>query len=328
MSITITRAGIYDTIQDGGRFGYRHLGIGPGGGLDPVSAQLANALLGKSLSDPVIECHVPAASMRVNEPTILVITGAGQAPHGNGTPLPLNQPVLIPAGFDITWRGDVRGRCTCIAVLNGLHADCWLGSRGTDTRVGAGGFGGRPLRANDTIPFTSQLPVLARFPSLHILPWKANLDPTADEPMIQFMPGREWHWLTEGSQASFETGSFRIENRSDRMGFRLEGPVLEQKEHGQMVSGPVTAGTIQLLPTGQVIVLMADHQTTGGYPRIGHVISPGLHHLAQQVAGKAVTFQQTDLAAAEIMAARQSQYLGQLKNACTFKIQNFLDNAL
>ena len=108
------------------------------------------------------------------------------------------------------------------------------------------------------------------------------------------------------------------------MGFRLKGTNLEMQTIEQLISSSVNYGCIQLLPNGQLIVLMADHQTTGGYPRIGHIITADLPRLAQMKAGDKIKFAFTDQKNAEELFLKQQQHLQQLQNACTFRLENFI----
>ena len=125
--------------------------------------------------------------------------------------------------------------------------------------------------------------------------------------------------------AGFLNNSFKVTPVSDRMGYRLHGDALEQKTNEQLVSSAVNFGTIQLLPNGQLITLMADHQTTGGYPRIGHIISAHLPKLAQMSPNEELKFAMTNVKAAEEKLAAQQQYLTALQNTCNLKMQNWLN---
>jgi len=120
-----------------------------------------------------------------------------------------------------------------------------------------------------------------------------------------------------------ETASFHILQQSDRMGYRLQGESITSSSQKEMISTAVTRGTIQLLPDGQLIILMADHQTTGGYPRVGHVISANLSALAQKKAGDRISFQKIDLSEAEEILFTQERNLLQLQNACNFRLQEY-----
>jgi antagonist of KipI len=155
-----------------------------------------------------------------------------------------------------------------------------------------------------------------------VLPWTAPDQPeTSNE--VDCLMGPEWHWLTTEAQESFRHQWFEITLESDRMGYRLGGTALEMKRAESLVSSPVTFGTVQLLPNGQLIVLMADHQTTGGYPRVAQVPSADLSGLAQRKTGSNFRFRFTDLAAAEEKILSRQKYLHQLQIACKFRLEEF-----
>lgn len=139
------------------------------------------------------------------------------------------------------------------------------------------------------------------------------------------LPGNEWERLTNESKENFTMTSFVITQQSDRMGYRLNNIPLHSMINDEVVSSAVSFGTIQLLPDGGLIVLMADHQTTGGYPRVAHVITAHHTKLAQMKAGDKIHFRMTDLATAEQLLIKQQQHLLQLQNACTFRLEQYFN---
>ncbi|MFL5786430.1 MAG: hypothetical protein ACJ748_00125, partial [Flavisolibacter sp.] len=158
---------------------------------------------------------------------------------------------------------------------------------------------------------------------ISVLHWTAGetVKPTNE---IEFIIGSEWYWLSKEGQEIFKEQYFQITNEADRMGYRLASKEMVTTQDEQLVSSAVTFGTVQLLPNGQLIVLMADHQTTGGYPRLAHVISAHLPILAQKGPNDVVHFNLTDLSQAERKLIEQQKYLRQLQMACKFRIENTL----
>ena len=145
---------------------------------------------------------------------------------------------------------------------------------------------------------------------------------------IEFIIGSEWHWLTREAQETFLEHWFQITNEADRMGYRLAGQKLCSNTSEQLVSSAVSFGTVQLLPNGQLIILMADHQTTGGYPRVAYVISAHLPILAQKKPNDVIRFRLTSLEEAQKKFVNQKKYLQQLQIACKFKVEELLHVAL
>ena len=159
-----------------------------------------------------------------------------------------------------------------------------------------------------------------------MLPWKAdsNWEKNPGKEILLF-PGNEWDRLTESSKENFCMTSFVITNQSDRMGYHLNNIPLPVISNEEVVSAGVSFGTVQLLPDGKLIILMADHQTTGGYPRIAHVISAHHSKLAQIKAGDKVQFSFTNQQTAEELLIKQQQHLQQLQNACNFRLKEYLN---
>lgn len=319
-----------DTVQDTGRFGYRHLGINPGGAMDPFAAQLANALLGKELQAPLIELHFPAAQIFFEKEAVICLAGADFAPSVNDTPVPLHHPVAIGKKSVLKF-GQKKGESRCyLAVYPGLDIPPWLNSYSTNLKAGAGGWQGRRLLKGDALPLRNEtrLSWSIEEKGLEVLPWTANgMERPAHSP-IDCIIGPEWNWLTGEGQEAVTTSLFQVAVEADRMGYRLRGKEVKQKEEQSLLSSGVSFGTVQLLPNGQLIILMADHQTTGGYPRILQVIRAHLPLLAQKAPGEVVQFRLTDIKTGEEKNRRQQGYLEQLAIACKFKMDKYLHAAM
>ncbi len=210
-----------------------------------------------------------------------------------------------------------------------MKLEKWLNSYSTNFKAAAGGWHGRSLQKEDRLEFENEISCkrLLSGKDFYLLPWRANTkNKTGNE--IRFVRGNEWAWLNEDCKNIFSRTEFQISKNSDRMGYRMSGEKLKLKENKQLVSSPVTFGTIQLLPDGQLIILMADHQTTGGYPRIGNVISVDNGLLAQKSPGDKIFFAEVENNIAEQELFEQQKYLQQLQTACKFKIENLLNATL
>jgi antagonist of KipI len=323
MNLRIIKAGVLDTIQDLGRYGHQHLGINPGGAMDKLSAQLANILVGNDPKEPVIEMHFPAAAFFFERPALIAISGADFTATVNGEEVPCLQPVLISKFSILQFHGIRNGARAYLAVHGGFAIQPWLNSCSTQLKAGAGGFKGRALQKDDEIELrpTADLSNIIGKKEFEILPWKADDQWDGIGPReILALPGHEWDKLDAISKERFRRQFFTVTMQSDRMGYHLKGTPLSMSNGDEVVSAAVTFGTIQLLPNGQLIVLMADHQTAGGYPRVAHVITAHHGYLAQLKPGELLQFQLTDLATAEELQARQQRHLRQLQNACKFRL--------
>lgn len=326
MSLKILKAGMLDTVQDLGRFGYQQFGINPTGAIDKYAASIANILVGNNINEPVIEMHFPAASIYFDQATMIALTGADFDATINGQPVPINHPVLINRDTTLQFQS-LKNKSHCyLAVKGGMKIEQWLNSYSTNLKAEAGGFDGRRLLKEDMIELKED-PVHYTLPAnadLKILPWKANEDfgiDATEEVMI--IKGSEWDWLDNASQQKFLKNPFFISHNSDRMGYRLASEPLQASVKKELVSSAVSFGTIQLLPDGQLIILMADNQTTGGYPRLGNIISAHLPMLAQMKAGDQIHFRFTDHQTAENLILKQHHHLKQLENACKLRLENY-----
>ena len=321
MSLKIIKAGILDTLQDAGRFGYQHLGINPNGVMDYFSASLANALLGKSLNSPLIEMHFPAPTILFQNATIICLTGADFKPVINKQVLPLHQPVFIPANSVLSFETPNWGVRCYMALLGECILEPWLGSYSTNLKAGTGGYKGKALSKNDVLNFTATRRSRALNDEATVLNWKASGVAEKMEMPIHFLKGNEWIWLTDDARYFLENETFQLAMEADRMGYQLKGPVLETRISTQLVSSAVSFGTMQLLPQGQLIVLMADHQTTGGYPRVGNVIAADMPLMAQRKPGDLIYFKATNLETAEEKFFEQHKYLSDIQTLCKLKIE-------
>lgn len=322
MSILIHKHGVLDTLQDMGRYGYQHLGINPGGAMDLVAMQLANILTGNKVSETVIEMHFPAAEMLFEKTALIALAGADFSASINGEQIPILQPVIIQKNAILRFKKRAAGARVYLSVKDGIVADRWLGSTATHLKVSAGGYEGRNLQAGDKILFKKDPYIMIDTPC-KILPWRMNTKELYIQDQVRFIAGNEYFLLDENSRKKIEAMPCVISRESDRMGFQLSAEILHVRSAKEMISTAVTRGAIQLLPSGQMIILMADHQTTGGYPVIGHIVSADFSSLAQMQAGEKIMFQQITLAVAEQLLVQQQMNLQQLQNACNFRLADF-----
>lgn len=330
MSLHVIKAGVLDSIQDQGRFGFQHLGINPAGVMDQFYASIANILVGNKPGDATIELHFPASVFLFEQSALIAITGADFSAAINGEPVPTSHAILVNKNSLLLFQQPIHGARAYLAIKGGIKADEWLGSHSTQLRAMAGGYRGRSLRKNDQVFFKENINYCSAIgqKDFIVLPWKADLKWNHEEENTNelfVLPGHEWDWLIKESKENFLMTSFIITQQSDRMGYRLNNIPLRTLTNEEIVSSAVSFGTIQLLPDGRLIILMADHQTTGGYPRIAHIISAHHHKAAQLQAGDKVFFRMTDQQTAEKLLIKQQQHLLQLQNACTFRLKEFLN---
>jgi antagonist of KipI len=322
MSLKIIKPGLYDTVQDMGRYGFQYLGINPGGVMDVFMMETVNLLAGNSPRAAVLEMSFPAPVIVFEKPAIITLGGADFCATLNGHIVPLLQPIIVSKKSELHFQQRKNGRWCYLAIQGGLQTNKWLKSYSTHTKAGLGGFNGRTLQKNDSLPYQDCLRIMDSVTEKKhkIFKWKSIFLKDGFYPdEIAILPGNEWTMLSDKSKEVLEKESFALTPFSDRMAYTFSGPSLSTETPFELISSGVQFGTIQLLPNGQVIALMADHQTTGGYPRIAHVITAHLGKLAQIKEATPIKFRTVDIATAEHLLLQQQQHLTELKNACTFK---------
>ena len=327
MSIRVIKPGVLDSLQDMGRYGFQYLGINPTGAMDKFSAQIANALVGNYSHEAVIEMHFPAPVFLFQQPALIALSGADFSASVNGEAVPSNHPIAVTKNCVLQFHEPLHGARSYLAIRDGFKVTQWLNSGSTHLRAKAGGFFGRALQKDDEIYFDQTITssFLKGHEEFLVLPWQADVnwhDPSyGDEVFV--LPGNEWTRLTEGSKKKFLSEELSIGLNSDRMGYRVNVDFLETTTQDELLSSAVNFGTIQLVPGKQLIILMADHQTTGGYPRLAHIISAHHSKVAQMRAGEKINFRLTDLQTAENLLMEQHKHLTQLQEACIFKLEEF-----
>lgn len=321
MSIVIRQAGILTTVQDLGRLGWQHLGVPVGGVMDAVAHRIANLCVGNADDDATLECTLGAVAVQFEAPSLVALAGRDITASLDGAAVPAWRPILVKRGALLVIHTGCR---TTIAVAGGIRVPIVLDARSTVLRAGFGGFEGRVLRRDDRLaigdPASLGGAIAARLDAENRVigdfsaGWSLRPDYSAT-PTVRMIEGPEHRSLTDASRHALRDATFRIAPDSDRMGFRLTGQTLELSSALEMLSSGVTAGTIQLPPGGAPIVLMSDRQTTGGYPRLGDVITVDLPLLAQLRPGDAVRFQLTDLDAAHELYRKRERDLSSARSA-------------
>lgn len=322
MSLEVIKAGMMDTVQDEGRFGFQHMGINPTGAMDLNAMRIANAIVGNEENEAVLELTFPTSQFLFKSSAVISIAGAAFTATINKKPIKLNAATFVPAGSELKFTKATQGVFCYLAVRGGFQLTPWLGSNSTGLKVKAGGLE-RSLKKGDVLNFKSSPPIESE---LKISQWSADVSdfyPKTDT--IRCIKGNELDWLADASQKKLVKDFFTITSGSDRMGYSLKGPELKQKVKQQLISTAATWGTVQLLPKGDLIILMADHQTTGGYPRVAQVISADRSALAQAKPGTRFKFKFVDLAVAEDLLVQQRKTLNQIRLSCALRLREFLN---
>lgn len=321
MSISFQKPGVLTTLQDLGRYGYRRFGVNPNGVMDQTAARLLNILIGNDENEAVLEMHFPAAQILFEADAVIAIGGALFSPELDGEPLQNWRPYLAKKNSVLKFGHKLSGNRTYLSVNGGFKTKRWLESSSTNLAAQIGGFAGRRLAAGDRIDLKK---MIGTAPDLRAILVSGSLLPAyGRRPSVRIVRGAEFGLLSANARAMLAEHEFTISSNSDRMGFRLQGDSLALDKPHEIVSAAVNFGTIQLLPDGQLIVLMADHQTSGGYPRVGSVISRDLPLVAQLAANDKVAFSVIESHEAEQLALEFEKELNFLRVGCRFQTQSW-----
>ena len=283
MIAEIKNPGILSQLQDAGRYGYHRLGLTSGGAMDPFAFCLANLLCDNAPTATAIEVAVGGLALEFRGSTRVAVAGAEGDVWINEQPVQRWRTHAIASGDQLKLGYARRGVRSYVAISGGFTVEPWLGSTSTVVREGVGGLDGRALQTGDLLPFGED--------SGHDL-WQL---PAAQRPhysnraSLRLIPGyQNAHFPREQQQLFFQS-TFEVSDLCDRMGYRLNGPAIHGNVQGILSEG-ICLGAVQIPPDGQPIVLMHDHQTIGGYPKIGSVLSLDLARLAQLKAGDKINF--------------------------------------
>ncbi len=296
--LEVIEGGLLTTVQDLGRPGYARYGVPPSGAMDFFALAVANCLVGNPPGAAGLEITLVGPTLRATAPCLVAVTGADLTFQVNGREMPMWMSVFVRRGSVISFGGRRRGCRAYLAVAGGIDVPSVLGSRSTYLPGRFGGLEGRALRPEDRLPIGPVSGDLVEragraFPR-HLIP------PYSDRPVLRVIPGpQDDHFTPEGLETFFGA-EYRVLPTSDRMGYRLEGPRVAHSKGTEIVSDGVPLGAVQVPPDGQPIIMMADHQTTGGYPKIATVIRADIPLLAQCVPGESrVSFRPVNIAEAQ-----------------------------
>ncbi len=300
MTVRILNSGFLTTVQDLGRFGRAHLGVSPAGAADQLSFRIANRLVGNREGAPALEMTLVGASLKFEEAAVIAISGALCEVYIGDKACPLREALAVPAGATVACGNMARGARAYLAVRGGFDVPLVMGSASTHLNAGFGGHEGRRLRACVLLRVGKQ--EAADLAQLRPGAW----DGLHHDGPIRLTRGAEQQWFGEESFERLFSGSYVVSEHSDRTGLRLQGEPLPPRQAGQLLTGGVPLGALQVPPDRQPIILFVDQQTTGGYPKIANVISADMHRIGQLRPRDVLRFEEVSLSEA-LLALRQQE---------------------
>lgn len=275
-SVTVLTSGPLCTVQDEGRPGLAATGVARSGACDRASSRLANRLVGNPPDAAVLEVTFGGLRLRADTDVVVVTTGArcADAPAHNS-------PLQLRAGDELVLAAPVSGLRTYLALRGGVDVPRVLGSRSTDL---LSGLGPAQVRDGDVLPLGA---AYGPMPGVDVAP---VADPADGEVTVGVIPGPRWDWFSRDAHAALLGAGYRMTSDSNRIGLRLEGPALQRSGSGELPSEGIVRGAIQVPPSGQPVLFLADHPVTGGYPIIAYVDDDDVDRCAQLRPGQGLSF--------------------------------------
>lgn len=335
MSITVIRPGLLTTIQDLGRYGYQKHGVIVSGAMDAYSLRLGNLLVGNNDSEAGLEISLMGPELEIDKHTLLAITGADLSPTINGEPVPMWKPVYLHKKGVLQFGGCKSGARAYLTIAGGFDVPAVMGSKSTYIRAGIGGYKGRQLQKEDLLkiksPQKKSIKIIKHLDNTAIgklfstTSWhikREHINHSSKPIKIRVMRDRQFNEFTLDSREKFFNTPFKVTVQSDRMGYRLSGTKLGLESPLEMISEAVSLGTIQVPPDGNPIILLADRQTIGGYPKIAQVAAVDIHKVVQVKPGEEILFEEISLEEAEKFYMEREKHIQIIKKAIKWKVHH------
>ncbi|WP_239617727.1 biotin-dependent carboxyltransferase family protein [Cohnella mopanensis] len=310
-SVKVIKPGFFTTVQDLGRHRYQNIGISTAGAMDALSLRLANLLVGNEEEDAALEVTLIGPKLRFAGDGAIAITGGDLSPALNGIPVQMWTSIPVGKDDELSFGNCVAGCRAYVAIAGGVNVPRIMGSRSTFSRGHYGGVEGRALKSGDEVPIGNCLFKLNDIEGRRLRP-DAIPDYGKDR-AIRFIPGPQAEAFIEQSLDQFTSTPYVVANESDRMGYRLQGQQLNHVNGADIISDFIAVGSIQVPANGQPIILMADCQTTGGYTKIGVVISVDLPYVAQKKPRDQIRFEAVDVTYAQDLYRKREKMITGLK---------------
>ena len=315
--LTIRKGGMQTTVQDLGRTGFQKYGVIAAGAMDPYALRMANLLVGNEENSAALEVTMIGPKLHFAEPAIISICGGNLSPQLDGKAVKSWRSIVVAKGQTLTFGKPQSGSRCYIAVAGGIDVPKVMDSRSTYLRAKLGGYQGRALESGDQLALceaTATPKSAAETGS-----WFGPSPPYSSEPVIRITKGRQFELFSQKSRDHFLSETFSVNSQSDRMGYRLDGSRLALDKAQEMVSEAVVFGSIQVPTDGNPIILMADRQTAGGYPKIAEVITVDLPLISQLKPGDRLRFTEVSIEEAQRLLRLQEKSINCLKRAIKLK---------
>ncbi|MBO8162831.1 MAG: biotin-dependent carboxyltransferase family protein [Brevibacillus sp.] len=315
----VIKPGLFTTVQDLGRIGYQQYGMVVSGAMDPFALRMGNLLVGNDENDAALEITMVGPVLKTCRDCLIAVTGADLGLRLDGHPIPTWKSVWVRQGAVLSFAGARQGCRAYLAVRGGIDVPPVMGSRSTYVKAGIGGYNGRPLRSGDVLEVGIR--GLSERPRDDFLPFAnrrlpPEMIPRYGTPVhVRVILGPQHDMFTMDSLEAFLREPYLVTPQSDRMGYRLKGARLTHTGPAEIISDSVACGSIQVPAGGNPILLLADRQPTGGYPKIATVISVDLSLVAQAKPGDHICFHAVSLEESHRLLRQREQTIQMVKTA-------------
>jgi antagonist of KipI len=320
--VRVLDPGLMTTVQDLGRFGYQKDGVTSGGAMDPLALRIANVLVGNEENEAALEMTLKGPTIEFLHDSLIAICGADLSANITDLSVPDWCAISVKEGAILAF-GDTKWGCRAyLAITGGINVPEVMNSKSTYLRAAIGGIDGLPLQAGCEVPVgaghTGTIGAGASGPLPFALTERSLRTDDAlgfyerDRP-LRVLRGPHWGLFDKRDRSVFLNEVFEVSDAADRMGYRLSGPLLDSGKRDELISSAVSPGTVQVPPSGEPIVLMADRQTTGGYPVIGVVATADLPLVAQLRPGDEVRFEEVTIERAQTALRSQAERMRSIK---------------
>lgn len=335
--IRILKPGLLDTVQDLGRTGFQKFGVIVSGAMDPIAHRLANVLVGNEKNEATLEMTLAGPTIEFETGGLIAICGGDLGATINGQSVPMWRPVFVKKGAVLSFGYAKNGCRAYLGVAGGLDVPTVMGSKSTYLRAKLGGYQGRALMDGDRLSFGqpsalseklhaglgSRLSLAEKMESgisFSTTKWFISEDIVRRTSVVRTIRGPQFDWFDEASRSAFFQKEYEVTSQSDRMGYRLEGLELKLEQPKDMISDAINFGSIQVPPDGKPIILMADRQSVGGYPKIGQTASVDLPAIAQTKPGERISFTEITSEEAQVLYIEREKHIEQAKQGILLKL--------
>lgn len=316
-AIRIIKGGLFTTVQDLGRYGYQSLGVTQSGSMDSYNHKLANILVDNDIGDALLEFTFIGPEIEILEDMAIAVTGGDVKIEINSSQRPMYETLYVVKGDIVRFSPVENGSRCYIAFSGGIDVDMVMNSRATHTKTSVGGYMGRKLADGDILNILKT----GEIPPKRIIPLSLRKNYSGDK-TVRVILGPQDDMFTEKAIETFLNSTYKVSDEMDRMGIRLEGEEIEHISKADIISDPIFMGAIQIPGHKNPIVMMADRQTTGGYPKIGTVITVDLPLMAQLRPKDRVRFTAITVSQAQKLLREEHILIEKLKEESLVKVKN------